>query len=152
HPAGTAPAAFPGFSEDAVISRDGNYVAFDSDVSNLLSGQTITSTNVYLSNRASGAVTLVSHTPASPTTPTQSSAISRRPAATDAGRYVAFLSTAMDLVAGQVDSSNSYDVFLYDRVTGAVTLVSHASTSAATAANGEADHVSLSGDGRYVVF
>src|SRR6266542_272356 len=41
------------------------------------------------------------------------------------GRFVVFSSTAKDLDHGQVDSNGASDIFLFDRLTGTQTLVSH---------------------------
>src|SRR5438093_7272556 len=77
------------------------------------------------------------------------------------GRYVAFLSQSTNLVDGQVvvplspsDFSNYVpNVFLFDRSSGAVTLVSHAAGSQVTNANGSTYSVpSISDDGRFVVY
>src|SRR5262245_48751845 len=45
-----------------------------------------------------------------------------RPSVSDDGRYVAFESTASDLVAG--DTNGVADIFVHDRVTGATVRVS----------------------------
>jgi Tol biopolymer transport system component len=73
------------------------------------------------------------------------------------GRYVAFLSTASNLVPGQVDLNAtghgaSKDVFLYDRVARTTALVSHAADSTATTGDGESRNPVLSADGRWVAF
>jgi archaellum component FlaF (FlaF/FlaG flagellin family) len=67
------------------------------------------------------------------------------------GRYVAFLSVADNLVAG--DSNSEQDVFWHDRVTGETRRVSVASDG--TQANSFCCGISgpaISGDGRYIVF
>ena len=65
------------------------------------------------------------------------------------GRYVAFSSTASNLVIG--DNNTSRDVFVKDLVTGTITLVS---TDAAGAQGNDASGgpLSISSDGRYVAF
>ncbi len=73
------------------------------------------------------------------------------------GRYVAFLSTANNLSPGQVDRSvnagqQASDVFLYDRVARATTLVSHAADSSVTSGNAESTAPAISADGRWVVY
>lgn len=65
------------------------------------------------------------------------------------GRYVAFASTANNLVPG--DTNNRQDMFVYDRETGQMQRVSVASDGAQ--ANSDTSfHVSISADGRYVAF
>lgn len=73
-------------------------------------------------------------------------------AVSDDGRFTVFVSDSSDLVAGQVDDTSSQDVFLYDRVTGAVTLVSHAGGSAVSTANAGSDLPAISADGAWVAF
>ncbi|MEA2691145.1 MAG: hypothetical protein QOJ16_532, partial [Acidobacteriota bacterium] len=69
------------------------------------------------------------------------------------GRYLVFSSTAPNLAPGQVEGpSVTSDVFLFDRVTGARTLVSHNAGSANTAGNGPSYSPVLSADGRWVAF
>jgi Tol biopolymer transport system component len=75
-------------------------------------------------------------------------ASSVRPAASSDGRFVAFVSDAANLVAG--DGNGVADVFLRDRVAGTTTLVSVASGGGV--GNGPGRWVSISGDGRYVAF
>lgn len=78
-------------------------------------------------------------------TPAQVSAVS----ASDDGQYVAFISTASDLVAG--DSNGAADVFLRDTVSGTTQLVTRAAGGGA-ATGGFTGEARISGDGRYVVF
>jgi Tol biopolymer transport system component len=72
------------------------------------------------------------------------------------GRYIVFLSDALNLVPGQVDDNLSYDVFLHDQVAGTTTLVTHAAGSPARAGH-PGDFVfsrdaRISADGRYIAF
>jgi hypothetical protein len=67
-----------------------------------------------------------------------------------APRYVAFVSAASNLVPGDVNGKS--DVFLRDRVAGTTTLVSRASGLSGAAGNGDALQVSVSDNGRYVAF
>jgi Tol biopolymer transport system component len=73
---------------------------------------------------------------------------SGRPSVSTDGRYVAFASTAPNLVRG--DNNGVSDVFVRDRQTGVTTRVSV--SSAGVEANGVSGNPSISGDGRYVVF
>ena len=69
--------------------------------------------------------------------------------------YAAFSCTSTDLVPGQIDDNQRYDVFLYDRIAGSTLLVTHAAGSPATAASAANDQsfgFALSSNGRYVVF
>jgi Tol biopolymer transport system component len=64
------------------------------------------------------------------------------------GRYLAFLSTSSNIVAG--DGNGQSDVFVRDRVTGAVERVSVDSNG--NEGNGYSVNPSISADGRYVAF
>ncbi len=64
------------------------------------------------------------------------------------GRYVAFASTASDLVPN--DTNAAMDVFVHDRQTQTTTRVSVSGTGAE--ANAGSGHPSISEDGRYVTF
>jgi len=75
-----------------------------------------------------------------------------RPSLSADGRYVVFVSSAANLVPGQIDDNRGSDVFLYDRATGAITLVSRTAASAVTAGNDVSPSATLSADGRWVLF
>ena len=64
------------------------------------------------------------------------------------GRYVAFSSTASNLVAN--DTNGNYDVFVHDGYTKNTTRVSVG--TGGIQANGWSNHVSISADGRYLAF
>jgi len=70
------------------------------------------------------------------------------PSASADGRYVAFQSSATNLVPG--DTNSRSDVFVHDFETGATTRVSVSSTGAQ--ANDSSSWPSMSADGRYVAF
>jgi Tol biopolymer transport system component len=127
------------------ISADGRYVAFSSDASNLVSGDTNGTSDVFVHDRQSGQTTRVSVA----SDGTQGNSLSGSPSISADGRYVAFLSGASNLVSGDV---NGYwdDVFVHDRQTGQTTLVSVASDG--TQESLFSDQPSISADGRYVAF
>lgn len=70
------------------------------------------------------------------------------PSISDDGRYVAFSSSASNLVAG--DTNGVADVFVRDRVSGVTVRVSVASDG--TQANGGSAEAAISADGRHVAF
>ncbi|MFL5329314.1 MAG: hypothetical protein ACJ8C4_10400 [Gemmataceae bacterium] len=70
----------------------------------------------------------------------------------DDGRYIAFTSKAANLIAGQSDSNGDCDVFVHDYVTNTTELISHKSNSTVAAGNGGSSAVTISPDGRYVVY
>ena len=141
-----------GGSASSAISADGAFVAFFSVATDLVAGQTDTNSayDVFLYTRSTGAVTLVSHTAAGATI--EGNALSFVPSISADGAFVTFSSKATDLVAAQTDTNSAYDVFLYTRSTGAVTLVSHAAAGATTTGNSYSSSPSISADGAYVAF
>jgi Tol biopolymer transport system component len=127
-----------------VISADGQVVAFASDATDLVPGDTNGASDVFVFNRRAGTTTRVSVGPAG----AQASGPSFSPAISADGRVVAFVSAAPDLVTG--DTNHSTDVFVHDLTTGATTRVSHPTGGAQ--ASGGSDQPALSGDGSVVVF
>ncbi len=148
----SSPVTAAGSGTEAVISADGLWVAFVSGSGDLVAGQSPTSFHgyVFLYSRATGTNVLVSHVSSSSTTTPL--AQSSSPAISSDGSRVAYASAATNLVTGQTDTNGVLDVFLYDRTAGTSSLVSRATSSAATAANGISDDPAISADGRYVAF
>ncbi|MBI5032932.1 MAG: PD40 domain-containing protein [Chloroflexi bacterium] len=125
------------------ISANGRYVAFESYASNLVSGDGNASQDVFVHDRELGLTTLVSMTNLGASGDNRSIS----PSINADGRYVAFLSTATNLVS---NDTNSYDdIFVHDRGSQ-TTRVSVASDGAQ--GNGQSWSPSISGDGRYVTF
>jgi Tol biopolymer transport system component len=133
-----------GFSGDPVISGNGRYVAFSSGADNLVPGDDNLVADIFVKDLVTGEITRVSRThfggPAD--------ADSYAPAISRAGRYVAFLSYADNLVAG--DTNFGTDVFVRDRQAHTTTRVSVSTTGAQ--ADSFVDAPRMSADGRYVVF
>ncbi len=132
------------------ISGNGRFVAFDSDAAGLLektSGPRLprkATRQVYLFDCTEGTLSRVSiNSEGMP-----GNAESKRPALSEDGRIVAFVSKADNLVPG--DHNQRPDVFVHDRKTGKTTRVSVSSTGAQ--ASEGSWWPSLSADGRVVVF
>lgn len=149
---GPGSASGSGASQVALVSADGQYTAFQSDASNLFpeSVESYGATDVYLWERATGTRTLVSHIAASSTV--AAGRYSYPVAISADGEFVVFQSTAASMVAGGVDTNQGQDVFLWDRSTDTVTLVSHAFGSTGVAANEVSVAVAMSANGQYVLF
>ena len=126
------------------VNRDGRFVAFCSDADNLVPNDTNGVRDVFLRDLLSGTTVLVSIS----TNGAAADNISTDPAVSDNGRYVAFSSSADDLVTG--DNNNAQDVFVRDMQAGATILVSVGMSGGS--ANGPSYSTSLSSDGRYVLF
>ena len=132
-------------SSHVSISANGRYVAFQSFASNLVSGDTNNTLDVFVHDRKTGRTTLVSVA----SDGTQGNGLSAHPSLSANGRYVAFASSASNLAEGG-DTNGAEDVFVHDRKTGRTTLVSVASDG--TQGNGESAFPSISDTGRYVAF
>ncbi len=126
------------------ISADGRYVAFQSYASNLVTGDTNGFGDIFVHDRNTQVTTRVSVNSSG----IQASNNSYYPSISGDGRYVAFWSTATNLVPG--DTNGFDDVFLHDRNTGQTTRISVNSTG--IQANSHSYDPSVSADGRYVAF
>jgi hypothetical protein len=138
--------AMGGHSSSASLTPDGRYVAFSSEASNLVAGDTNGARDIFVHDRQTGETTRVSV--ATGGAQANSGSSSDCPSLSADGRYVAFHSSASNLVAG--DTNLNADVFVHDRLTGETTRVSVASDG--TQANWSSSLGSLSADGRYVAF
>jgi hypothetical protein len=126
------------------ISADGRYVAFHSDASNLVSGDTNNYEDVFVHDRQTGETTRVSVD----STGVQGNYGGEYPSISADGRYVVFRSYATNLVPG--DTNGRCDIFDHDRQTGQTTRVSV--DSAGVQGNYGSYYSSISADGRYVAF
>jgi Ca2+-binding RTX toxin-like protein len=100
------------------VSADGTKILFTSTATNLVSAETIGFKNVYVKDLATGTVTLVSATPSG----TAGNGDSDRGAFSPDGRSVAFISSAANLVAN--DLNGRQDAFLKNLGSGAITSLS----------------------------
>jgi Tol biopolymer transport system component len=125
-------------------SADGRYVAFDSDTTNLVTGDTNNRSDVFVRDRQTNLTTRVSVD----STGIQGNDSSWFPSISADGRYVAFWSSATNLVGN--DTNGTYDVFVHDRQLGQTSRVSVGLAGAQ--GNGGSYSPSLSADGRYVAF
>jgi Tol biopolymer transport system component len=135
------------------LSADGRYLVFTSTAENLAPGQVegnLNQDDVFLFDRVTGGVTLVSHAAGAPAT--TAAGTSDSPVISADGAWVAFRSNAPNLVPGQADGSGLTDVFLFERGTGALSLVSRAAGTATTAGNGASGPPTISDDGGFVAY
>jgi Tol biopolymer transport system component len=92
--------AASGASGNSVMTPDGRYVAFSSDATNLVSNDTNGIADVFVRDLQMGVTVLVSVGATANPVPAPAPAASDMPAISSDGRYVAFYSTATNLVAG----------------------------------------------------
>ncbi|MCL4804351.1 MAG: PD40 domain-containing protein [Anaerolineae bacterium] len=126
------------------ISADGMYAAFDT-TSTLVTGDTNGRSDVFVHDLVTGITTRVSVR----TDGTQANNQSTQASLSGDGRFVAFTSTANNLVAG--DTNRQSDIFLHDRQTGTTSRVSLA-MNGAEATGGASAAPRVSADGRSVAF
>jgi Tol biopolymer transport system component len=124
------------------ISRDGHYVVFDSQATNLVPSDTSRDVDVFLRDTFAGETTLV-------TTDTNDASDQDQISAN--GRYVAFLSYE-NLTSD--DTGEDGDIFVWDRETGATTRASVGVGGREGNANSFSPltDLSISRNGRYVAF
>jgi Tol biopolymer transport system component len=127
------------------ISADGRFVAFQSDASNLVAGDTNDSPDIFVHDFRTGQTTRVSVD----SNGAQANGGSLGPSISADGRFVAFWSSARNLVRG--DSNGSGDVFVHDMCSGSTTRVDVGSLGNETN-NASGDAPAISADGRYVAF
>src|SRR5882672_2313784 len=131
-------------SETPRISADGRFVAFASDASNLVSGDTNANTDIFVYDRIHGTLERVSLTAAG----AEANSGSLAPSISADGRLVAFESYSTNLVPG--DTNASRDVFVRDRLAGTTERVSVATGGAQ--GNGASQSASIAEVGRFVAF
>lgn len=129
------------------IARNGRYVAFASFATNLVRGDTNAQSDVFVRDLRAG----VTRRASVGTGGAQANGGTGFPAISAGGRFVAFASSATNLVPG--DTNGSEDVFVRDRRARTTTRVSLGAGGAQ--GNGDSPTVSfpaISADGRFVAF
>ena len=132
------------FSGHPRISSNGRYVVFDSDATNLVSGDTNTAMDVFRHDRVTGQTVRISVAGDG----AQATGASSMATISDDGNRIAFSSRASNLVPG--DANAASDVFVRDLAAGTTIRAS------VSPAGGDGDHPSqqavISGDGHRVAF
>ena len=126
------------------ISAGGRYVAFGSIASDLVTNDTNNTDDVFVRDRHAGTTERVSISSAE----RQATGYSYSGSISADGRFVAFDSTADDLVAADINRQR--DIFLRDRQQGTTSRVSVTSTE--DEGENHSFSPSISADGRYVAF
>ena len=132
-------------SHPCAISPNGRYVVFESEATNLVTGDTNGQEDVFVRDLVGGTTTRVSVR----SDATQGNAGSYDGSISADGRYVAFASEASTLILG--DGTFGFgDIFVRDMTTGAITRASV--STAGAAGNDWSENPSISADGRHVSF
>jgi Tol biopolymer transport system component len=135
-----------GDSQGAALTGDGRFVAFSSQASNLVAGDTNAAFDVFLRDRRGDTTERVSVGPLGEQGNNNSGLQSKSAISAD-GRFVAFSSAASNF-AGTADTNGNEDVFVRDRLLGTTELISVGLDGMAD----EGSEPSISADGRYVSF
>lgn len=131
-------------SEIASVTADGRYVAFVSEASNLVTGDTNAEADIFLHDRQTGETSRISIGLGGE----EADGKSKHPQISADGRHIAFASYATNLVAG--DTNNRDDVFVYDRETEEIRLVSM--STAGIQGNDTSYLPDISADGQHIAF
>ena len=126
------------------ISADGRFVAFESNASNIVPGDTNNTSDIFVRDLSTNTTTRVSVDSAG----NQANKVSSQPSISANGRFVAFYSDASNLVPG--DTNNLADIFVRDLLTNTTTRVSV--DSAGNQGNLVSSDPSISANGRFVAF
>ncbi len=139
------------YCHNPIISGNGQYILFTSDEANIVSGVADGRSHLYVYDRISGTTNIVDINMQGQVA--NHSALTSY-AISDNGRFIAYASSASNLVSG--DTNNHSDVFLYDRVNLTLERVSLSSSGQQTVRAGFTGHVNtfagLSDDARYILF
>jgi Tol biopolymer transport system component len=126
------------------LSGDGRLVAFDSDATNMVAGDTNAATDVFLRDLVSGLTTRISVGAGG----AQGNARSSGPKLSTNGRFASFTSEATNLVSG--DTNGFLDIFVRDLNANQTTRVNVSSGGAQ--ANDFSFEPAINQDGRFVAF
>ncbi|WP_328999088.1 hypothetical protein OHA18_32160 [Kribbella sp. NBC_00709] len=132
-----------GTENGLAVSAHGRYVVFSSYASNLVAGDTNNQRDVFVRDVVTGRTALASGGAGG----VPGNGESREPSISADGRYVAFNSSASNLVVG--DTNDSQDVFVRDLRTGRTTVASVGRTGRA---DGDSWEPQISADGRHIAF
>ena len=131
-------------SDSPAMSADGRFVTFRSEASNLVAGDNNGAYDIFVRDRQKGATLRVSVDSAA----VEADASSAEPAISGDGRYVAFHSSATNLVTG--DDNDFDDVFVHDLTDSATVRVSV--NSAGAQSDGLSQHAAVSNGGVVAFF
>lgn len=135
-----------GDSSWAAVSRDGRYITFASDASDIVADDTNAKRDIFRKDMSTGTVVRISVA----SDGTQANDASQRSTISGDGRYVLFHSDASNMVSG--DTNGTRDVFLRDNVNSSTSRVSLTSSGAQAPPGASSEVGGLSADGRYLLF
>ena len=131
-----------GRSAYPAVSGDGNYLAFESNATNLVLNDTNGETDIFVFDRNLGSVSRVSNA----ITGGDSDGPSYQPAISQDGRFVSFFTYASNLV--ESDTNQLEDVYVFDQQNGNMELLTN--TQDGQPANNSTFNPSLNANGQFV--
>jgi Tol biopolymer transport system component len=134
-------------SDRSRISRNGRWVVFASNAENLVSGDNNERRDVFVYDLNAGLMRIASVS-SDGTQGNADSSIDSFPSISEDGRFVAFQSSASNLVPG--DNNGSEDIFVHDLWTGHTFRVSVSSSG--EEGNGNSEFPAISADGCVIAF
>ena len=132
-------------SRGGVISEDGQWAVFRSEASNLVAGDLAGQRDIFIRDLNTWEIRRVTET----NTGVESNSATDYFDVSSDGRYVVFSNSSTNLIS-ESDTNGTSDVFIRDMLTGEISRVSE--NSQGVQANGQSRAVSISADGRFVVF
>ncbi|MBK8175344.1 MAG: PD40 domain-containing protein [Rhodospirillales bacterium] len=132
------------FSTDASISADGRYVAFSSNASNLVAGDTNGTYDVFVKDLATGNIVRASIAPDG----SEGTFAALFPSISADGHYVAFESSSNTLVAGDVNGVS--DIFVKNLLTGTIFYAD--TTADGSTGDSTGTSAAMAADGHHVAF
>ena len=133
--------------DSPALSADGRYVAFSTTASNFVAGDTNGVRDVFVHDRQAGRTTRVSVASDGSEANDHTGIVGGLSAD---GRYVAFQSSASNLVVG--DTNGVQDAFVHDQITRQTTRVNIASDGSQTQTDANTNELVISANGRFVAF
>lgn len=134
------------FITDASISATGRWIAFESSAFNLVDGDTNGVSDIFVRDNWTGNTRRVSVS----STQEQANGESLEPAISGNGRFVAFQSSAFNLVPN--DNNGSVDIFVHDLATNTTERISVNSAGVEQEATPYLSNALISADDRFVAF
>ncbi|MCE1247477.1 MAG: carboxypeptidase regulatory-like domain-containing protein, partial [Firmicutes bacterium] len=139
---------------DPDVSNDGSKVAFTSSgnvITNWNNPSTIIS-HIYIWTRATGTITRISNNNLVPGSTAGGNGSSTVPAISGNGEYVVFRSTATDILANGLATTNNGDIFIVRLSDLAIARVTNSAANANNGGDASSNFPDINGDGTKVVF
>ncbi len=133
-----------GSSSNGAVSSDGRYVVFQSNATNLVSGDVNSASDIFLRDRTDGTTIRVSVNDDGD----EADGDSINPRISSDGRYIVFQSAATNLVSD--DTNEQIDIFLHDTDSETTTRISLSATD--VEGDGDSTNPDISSDGNIIVF